>query len=346
MRSVFLEAEKLDNPASGLGQFCDHLLKAILLEDLSGLDATIYLPSRFVGDYGEAVNYLRHNDLHKIIRPFKNSFDVWHCLHQDSSFLPGKKSKLILTIHDMNFLQKYDGKKREKRRTELQDKVDRADVLVAISKYTKDQLTEELDLRGKRVEVIYNGLTIDPSSVDDGSISVENPFLFFIGGISERKNVASLIPMMKYLPDLHLVVAGDKNSAYADKVLSETSRLGLTNRVVFTGRISESQRVSLYRNCVGLVFPSLAEGFGLPVIEAMSFGKPVFLSRHGSLPEIGNVHARYFDDFDPERMARIVIEGLRDFNSGLWRSEDLMRYALSFSWKSAAKRYIELYRNC
>src|SRR5690606_9157768 len=74
--------------------------------------------------------------------------------------------------------------------------------------------------------------------------------------------------------------------------------------------IDEAQKAWAYANCAGFLFPSLTEGFGLPPIEAMHFGKPVFLARRTSLPEVGGDVAEYFDDFEPAAMRRVVEAGL------------------------------------
>ena len=91
-------------------------------------------------------------------------------------------------------------------------------------------------------------------------------------------------------------------------------------------------------------FPSLSEGFGLPVAEAMTFGKPVFLSNLTSLPEVGGKEAYYFDDFEPETMAKILHDGLHDFGQNALRQERMRKRAAGFSWPDVAEAYWKLYR--
>ena len=90
-----------------------------------------------------------------------------------------------------------------------------------------------------------------------------------------------------------------------------------------------------------MLFPSIAEGFGLPVIEAMQWGKPVFCSDKTSLPEIGSTHAHYFTDFDPDRMAAVVSEGLKNFNEE--RADEERAYAATFSYEKHMQQYIDLF---
>jgi len=97
------------------------------------------------------------------------------------------------------------------------------------------------------------------------------------------------------------------------------------------------------KNCLAFLFPSTAEGFGLPVIEAMYFGKPILLSSCTSLPEIGGDCAYYFDHFEPEHMRSVLKNSLEDYKKNL-PLEKIKTRGRSFSWETAAAQYIEIYR--
>ena len=107
--------------------------------------------------------------------------------------------------------------------------------------------------------------------------------------------------------------------------------------------LSEGQKAWLYARCSGFVFPSLAEGFGLPPIEAMHFGKPVFLARRSCLPEIGGSAADYFDDFDAASMRRVVEHGLASRREP-GRAQAIRDHAAQFDWDRAAASYLGLHR--
>ena len=109
--------------------------------------------------------------------------------------------------------------------------------------------------------------------------------------------------------------------------------------------MTESDKAWYYKNCAAFVFPSIAEGFGLPVIEAMHFGKPVFLSKFTSLPEVGGNAAYYFDNFDAKHMQQIFKEGMQDFIARN-RADEMLAQADKFSWEQAANQYLELYSEC
>ena len=152
--------------------------------------------------------------------------------------------------------------------------------------------------------------------------------------------------MLEFLPQYNLILSGNNNTHYANNKLQKTiAQLGFENRVVITGKISEIDKQYYMKNCTAFVFPSLREGFGIPPIEAMRFGKPVFLSNNTSLPEVGGEHAFYWDNYSPDYMAQVLENGLNTFyknKSAL--SKNYINHAKSFNWDNAAKAYIEVYR--
>lgn len=171
------------------------------------------------------------------------------------------------------------------------------------------------------------------------------PYLFHVSRLAAKKNVHLLIQMMKYLPDYELVIAGKGHSDYEQQLHRLIDREGLHN-VALVGRILEDEKAFFYRHCVALAFPSISEGFGLPVIEAMYFGKPVFLSRLTALPEIGGDVAYYFDKLEPRDMAEVVRRGLAEHQDNeAARSQLIRQHAATFSWEKATESYIEYYKD-
>jgi glycosyltransferase involved in cell wall biosynthesis len=141
-----------------------------------------------------------------------------------------------------------------------------------------------------------------------------------------------------------LIISGIE-TPHKSKIMEVAEAFGVADRVVITGQVSDSDRAWYYTNCSAFVFPSIAEGFGLPVIEAMYCGKPVFLSKFTSLPEVGGNVAYYFDDFDAANMQQVFFNGMQDFNEHN-RSAGIVEHANKFSWKRAADQYLKLYQDC
>jgi glycosyltransferase involved in cell wall biosynthesis len=151
------------------------------------------------------------------------------------------------------------------------------------------------------------------------------------------------MPVLRAFPHMKLVVAGPDDHPYMGDVLHAAETAAVKDRVRFAGAVDEPTKRWLYENCRALLFPSLSEGFGLPVVEAMSAGKPAFLSRLTSLPEIGGDAASYFDSFEPEAMAETIRRGLADFDANPQRAAELRAHAARYSWASAATAYWSLY---
>jgi glycosyltransferase involved in cell wall biosynthesis len=141
-----------------------------------------------------------------------------------------------------------------------------------------------------------------------------------------------------------LVIAGNNSSIYAKEIIEQATRKKVVDRLHLLGTVNESDKYHLYKNCKAFVFPSLAEGFGLPVVEAMSLGKPVFLSMGTSLPEIGGNEAFYFKNFDPDHMAETIKKGLQIFDADVYKADRSIKHAQQFSWKNAAAAYVKLYQ--
>jgi glycosyltransferase involved in cell wall biosynthesis len=170
------------------------------------------------------------------------------------------------------------------------------------------------------------------------------PFFFTIGTITEKKNF-HVLPALLAGTDGILIIAGiTQSEAYKQKIIQEAVKHQVEKRVIFTGPITENDKQWYLKNCEAFVFPSLTEGFGLPVVEAMFFGKPIFLSTYTSLPEIGGSVAYYFGSFAKDDMQQTIQQGLLHYHS-TGASESIKARALIFSWKEAALKYLEVYRS-
>ena len=150
---------------------------------------------------------------------------------------------------------------------------------------------------------------------------------------------------MKLIKDYNLIISGNDTKKYGEVIRKLIDKNGLQNQVFLTGKVSDEGKQYYMKNCAAFLFPSIREGFGLPPIEAMSFGKPVFLSDKTSLPEIGGDVASYWANFDPEYMKDVLFNGLDHFNANKNEIEPLMKKrAASFDWKVAAAEYLKVYK--
>lgn len=271
--------------------------------------------------------------------------DIWHSVNQQQKLLRlGGDTKFIYTIHDLNFLIEKNAIKAKRKLRKVQKLVDKATVITAISHYVADDLRKHLDLKGKEIRVIYNGVErIDHLPGKQPGFARNRPYFFTIGQIRTKKNFHVLLDVMRAFPEYDLYICGDDHFDYAQFIKEQIQEKCLSN-VFLTGKISQDEKVWLYRNCEAFLFPSKIEGFGLPVIEAMQFGKAVFSSNCTSLPEVCGGHAVIWDNFETDYMVQSIRDNLLEFYKDTKRIERMKEYANSFSYEKHIQAYLDLYQ--
>jgi glycosyltransferase involved in cell wall biosynthesis len=346
VKKVLVDLGKLKDLNSGLGQVSYNLGHELSQTNMRELNLEYLIPAGFENQFGSQVSYAKLSLLKRWFPFLNKNYDLWHAIHQDSGFMPPASVPYLLTIHDLNFMYEKSQAKAQTRLDALKHKISRANHITFISKFAEEETKKFVDLKGKRTSVIYNGVKApDFTNVSKPDRLPERNFLFTIGVVRPKKNFSVLIEMMRQLKDFSLVIAGNDNHVYADEIREKIAQYKLEDRVVLLGSISEQEKNYLYKECAAFVFPSLYEGFGLPVIEAMHAGKPVFSSTCTSLPEIGKDFAFYWNSFDAKYMAEVVENGMVQFNANaLILSEQYKKHAAAFSWKENAAAYIELYK--
>lgn len=272
-------------------------------------------------------------------------FDVWHSIHQLSSFQPPKSVKNLLTIHDLNFVYEKKKKKANKYMKKILQEIKRADKITAISQYTKNDILRLIH-NELAIDVIYNGvekLYAKDEVVPQFPVDTTKPFLFSIGEIKRKKNFHVMLDAMKQMPEYNFYLAGKDNTPYAEEIKKRIKNENITN-VFLTSIITQGEKIWFYNHCYAFVFPSLFEGFGLPIIEALFFKKPVISSQETSLKEIGNDAVFFLDNFSPEHIAQVTKEKSAYFYEHPEFAERNLEYANSFSYKKHMEKYIEIYQ--
>lgn len=349
LKNIIFDCERMKYEHSGLYHFCyqlgNHLVENI---DEEKEKLTFFSPNKNTNLWNRQ-NRIMQNSMQKFWMPALDGYDVWHATYQSSNYLPrrNKRIKVVLTIHDLNFLyEEKNPKKTKKHLNHLQDNIDRSDAIICISEFCKKDVLNHCRVGDKPVYMIHNGNNhLSNPQLDSRSYHPKKPFLFSLGAICRKKNFHVLVPLLKFNRHLELLIAGvTQDRSYLNDIWSLARRLRVEDNLRLLGSINESEKSWYYRNCYAFAFPSIAEGFGLPVAEAMSVGKPVFLSDRTSLPEIGSNAAFYFSDFTETHMQNVFENGMQEYSSK--NMEDaIIERANSFCWHKAAKQYIEVYRS-
>ncbi|HKI51351.1 MAG TPA: glycosyltransferase family 1 protein, partial [Geothermobacteraceae bacterium] len=225
-----------------------------------------------------------------------------------------------------------------------------------ISEHVKSCLVEKYQLSPDKIDVIYNGFGADYEIIEDprklesikNRYGLTRPFLYYPAATWPHKNHKNLLMAVKLLIDRynfdgHLVLSGANFQAHSD-VMQEVKRLGLDNTVKALGYLPYDDLPALFNLARIMVYPSLFEGFGIPLVEAMACGCPVICSDRTSLPEVAGEAALLIDPTSPEDIADKIWAAWNDEgNLASLRTRGLQR-AEFFSWEKMAKKTIDVYR--
>jgi glycosyltransferase involved in cell wall biosynthesis len=275
---------------------------------------------------------------------------------------PTRRRRTVLTVHDLAFRRFPDTAPQATRRwlARLDRALQRAAMVIAVSECTKLDLMELYGVPEDRIVVVHHGLdheTFRPAGDDAVRAArerfrIDGPYLMFLGGIEPRKNLSRLVEAFARLdPELRptLVLAGggvawnpegsDQLTPALDALPAEVRR-----RIVLTGYLSEPDKVALLSGATAMVYPSLYEGFGMPVLEAMGCGAPVIASNVSALPEVAGDAAILIDPRDPDAIAAAMDRVLGDDElKDSLRHRGLAR-AAGFDWEDTARGTMEVLR--
>lgn len=349
--------------------FFDHRTKQKKLQKFKQANVKIsffpfFLYSKFI------IPSVSHHLFSAVIE--KEKLDILH--FPNSSQHPDKfNSKKILTIHDLSLLRlsnffPTDQVKNGKR--ELEENVLLSDKIIAVSESTKKDLIDMFNVSSEKIKVIYHGLDkrffkkTTPSEIDDvkKKYKIEKDYLLFLSPLEERKNIYRLIQAFNKVKkeikdksdkfnkvliknkDIQLVLTGKIKSA-SQKIKEEVKKSPYKNDIILTGYADPDDLNALFDGAKVFVFPSLYEGFGLPLIEAMSSKAPIITSNLSSMPEIvGKGNAIFVNPYRVEEIFRAFVDLLS--NPDL--REKLIKRASErvkiFTWEKTAHETLLAYQ--
>lgn len=342
--NIVIDLEKMRYKHTGLYTFCDSLKDNLIQYGSSFFDFTFFVCKTIV--LPENLKTINRSFFKKIVLMPRFKYKIWHTTFQNTKFFPLNFVKIVYTIHDLNFLHEdVPVKKKNKKIKKIQKRIDKAAYVTVISKYVLKELKENLRIDSeKKIKVIYNGVDVKLfPEFHSPKYFPKAKFIFTIGTIMQKKNF-HVISSLLIDNDMELIIAGKTISeSYRRKIIDVAKDLGVESRVKLLGAITDEEKYWYMKKCIAFVFPSIAEGFGIPPIEAMQLGKPVFLSKYTSLPEIGGDKAFYFDDFDENHMKSVFNTGMRDYELKKMDNE-IIQWGTSFSWKKSTEEYLAVYK--
>ena len=273
---------------------------------------------------------------------------------------PSRRAKRVVTIFDLSNLRYPEMHRAESfgiHAPLLRHAAAKADCILAISQSCKKDIVELLGVAEERVSVVYGGVDVDEfgGRLDAGLLAslrarfgIKGGYFIHLGTLEPRKNLPRLLEAyarvrsrMRDCPQL--VLAGQAGWLF-DDVFAAVERLGLAGSVIHTGYLARNEAVVLLRGAYACVYPSLYEGFGLPVLEAMAARVPVMTSNVSSMPEVAGNTGTLVDPNRVEEIEAGLMELLDHRDAAIARVEAAYARAQGFSWRSSANTLAAVYK--
>lgn len=291
---------------------------------------------------------------------FHKSIDVYFSpAHYLPRFCPVPQ---VVTIHDLAYLyfpEDFIKKDLWQLKNWTKFSVNKASKIIAVSKTTKKDITKNYGVDENKISVVYNGYektagaktsAVKYSDTDlarTAEVKLKK-YILFVGTLQPRKNLEILVDAFaKFIQtnkDFKLVIVGKKGWLYKN-IFKKVKTMNLQGKVIFTDHVTDEELIWLYKNAFCLVLPSLYEGFGIPVLEAMSYSCPTVLSMTSSLPEIGDDASLYFDP----KKSDDLLEKLNSLKNNTKLRKELIlkgrQRIKDFSWEKCGEQTLEVIKN-
>lgn len=277
-------------------------------------------------------------------------------IHYPDSMAPiFSKNKVVITIHDISFRalnNAFTMKSKVWKSIITKYSIKKAHSIIVDTYFTKGEIIKyypEIDKR--KLKVVYCGFnnfakdSIDESKIKKSLGAIIKPYILTVSTISPRKNIDGLLRafnIIKDSVDLNLVIAG-KNGWLYENVYKLAEELNLKGRAIFTGGINDEELKLLYKNAALFIYPSFYEGFGLPPLEAMSYGIPCIVSKETSIPEVVGQAGLYVDPLSIKDMAQAIITLQKNSESKEKYIEIGYKQIEKFSWVKCSGEICEIY---
>lgn len=286
---------------------------------------------------------LEINKLYSIYKLRKGDYDVFHQTHFLTYCLPhiGKKA-MVTTFHDINL--STHNKNEELVKLQLQS-MQRADKIIAISHNTKKDMEEVLNIPTEKIVVIHHGISRPYADNVLGKPIIDGEYILYVGRREEYKNFGRLAQAFAALTreasyrHLKLVCTGQGFEPHEKQLLND---LKIANKVVVKA-CNEVEMANLYRYAQLFVFPSIYEGFGMPILEAMSYQCPTVIANASCFPEIAGDASLYFDPYSVESIVFSMKQGMENVslrNDLIQRGKEKCN---TFTWKRCAEQHFSVY---
>ena len=288
---------------------------------------------------------------------FRKKTDIYHFTRY---ILPNNiKGKVILNIYDLVFekyIETMESKNRESFKRSFYKSIKRADQIITISESSKNELVEILKVPENKIHIVQPGIDFQKFNKKNSEItksvilkySLPEDYILYLGTLEPRKNISSIIRAYGSLRNSDkitekLVIAGKKGWLFSE-IFDLIKSLDLENEVILTDYVAEFDKPAIYQNAKLFVFPSLYEGFGMPILEAMAAGIPVITSNTSAMPEVAGDAAILVNPLSIEEISEAMLEVMNNdklSNELISKGFDQCR---KFTWSNSTNKLVKIYK--
>lgn len=278
--------------------------------------------------------------------------DLYWSPHINIPFFKIRAKKIVTTIHDVNHLafdNNFSYLKKKYAKIIYKNAVKKSDHLITVSNFSKSEIIRELKIDEKLISVIYNGVSGEFFKNQKSNKKNTKEYFLFVGNVKPHKNVTLLLNAYNKLPEsiknnYQLIILGQKDGFLTkDKSVLNFINTKEQKNIKFTGFVKQNEIYGFYKNSSLLIFPTLYEGFGLPLIEGMSSKTKVLCSNIPSLKEIGKDFVNYFNPKNEKELQLKIIEVLKDESLQNKKIEKAFERAKEFTWEKSLKKHINIF---